>query len=606
MKKNKYIGIMMLAATMLTAASCTDYNDYNTVPEESLPIANSTLWENIASDQQLTKFAELAQKSKFSEVLNSPRFYTVWAPVDEAFNDEDYNKLLASDSATIVNQFMHQHITEYNYPVSAALDSITIVSLNAKHHPFTKEEFDGLTYNATNIPSTNGVMHKINGYSEFRNNLYQNIDFLTDCDSIQKYIQKYDVFELDRRNSIIGPIVEGKQTYLDSVMMKSNSVINDIMKVNLENEDSTYCMLIPNDKAWKGSYETISPNYKYLPEIKYTDLSLKSATAQELKVSSDASVALTVTDDPSKYQDSLTCHYLIRDLVFSKNYQRNSPIFDNGTFADKDSAYTTTQHYLTNMQEVLSYTKEISENSNGIVRIVDSLAYNPEETYNPLILTSVPKSMLDVKNDKLTTHNIPLADLSKRDTLFSKVPAMIKQWLFPAKSRYFSYVAVDSADIDGTSAKPEFDFALRNVRSTTYHIYVVTVPAQVEKATAAVKSYYLRFYLSWTNEKNEQQKTVLPKGARTNSKISTDNGKNTNTVTYYGDPGRVNVIDLGEFTFPVSYDGLEAYPSLMMMHTESYTSASNKRKYDQQMRIAGVYLVPKEYNDQWVNSDDNE
>ena len=59
--------------------------------------------------------------------------------------------------------------------------------------------------------------------------------------------------------------------------------------------------------------------------------------------------------------------------------------------------------------------------------------------------------------------------------------------------------------------------------------------------------------------------------------------------------------DLGEFTFPASYYGLDAYPSLMMMHTKTYTSSANRKKYDQQMRVAGVYLVPKEYNDYWAN-----
>ena len=42
----------------------------------------------------------------------------------------------------------------------------------------------------------------------------------------------------------------------------------------------------------------------------------------------------------------------------------------------------------------------------------------------------------------------------------------------------------------------------------------------------------------------------------------------------------------------------------MMMHTESYTSSSSRAKYDQQMRVAGVYLVPKEYNDMWANTNE--
>ena len=40
----------MLAATMLTAASCSDYDDYNTVPTDAQAGANQTLWENIVGD----------------------------------------------------------------------------------------------------------------------------------------------------------------------------------------------------------------------------------------------------------------------------------------------------------------------------------------------------------------------------------------------------------------------------------------------------------------------------------------------------------------------------------------------------------------------------
>jgi hypothetical protein len=239
--------------------------------------------------------------------------------------------------------------------------------------------------------------------------------------------------------------------------------------------------------------------------------------------------------------------------------------------------------------------------SNGITRTVDSLTFYPWQTYNPVISVMRPEQTLKVT--KLTTHNIPLDTLVARDSLFSKVPQMFHQWLFPTNSRFFSYVAVDSANVEGTTGKPEFNFALRNVRSTTYHIYVVTVPAQVEEPLADVKPYYLRFYLSWTDAANKQQYTVLPQGAKSTVEMTTDEGESTATVTYIGNPGCVNVFDLGEFTFPVCYYGLDAYPSLMMMHTKSYTSSSNRKKYDQQMRVAGVYLVPKEYNDIWANNE---
>jgi hypothetical protein len=560
--------------------------------------ANSTLWENISSDTQLTKFANLAKKCNFSGTLNSPRFYTLWAPVDNAISDAEYNRLMSSDSVTIVKQFMQQHLTEYNYPISAALNSTTIISLNAKHHIFSQDNFDGFSYNAINLPATNGVMHKINGLSEFHENLYENIDNLEGCDLLKAYIQKYDEYYLDVNASVIGPLRDGKQTYLDSVMKKRNNVIRSIMRADLEDEDSTFCMLIPNDKAWNAAYTAINPRYHYIPKLDYMDLTQKSVAASSANATTAKAAKAAEAD--SELQDSLTCRNIVSNLVFSNSYQFNQPLFGNGTFAPSDSAYTTSRSSLTNMQEVLNYTTAMSEMSNGMTRTLDSLTFYPWETYNPVISTAFPEATLKVK--KLTAHNIPVDSLAGRDSLFSKVPEVLRQMVLPKTSRFFSYIAVDSANIDGTTGKPEFNFALRDVRSSTYHIYVVTVPAQVEEPQADVRPYYLRFYLSWTDAANKQQYTILPQGAKSSSEITTDNGTSTATVTYLGDPGRLNVIDLGEFTFPVCYYGLDAYPSLMMMHTKTYTSSSNRKKYDQQMRVAGVYLVPKEYNDLWANS----
>ena len=589
----------MLAATVLTAASCTDYDDYNTVPTDAQPGADNTLWENISNDSQLTKFAALARKCNFSEALNSPRFYTVWAPVDAAISDAEYNRLMASDSTTIVKQFIQQHITEYNYPVSAALDSTTIVSLNFKHHPFTQAGFDGFPYAAVNVPSSNGVMHKINGLSEFHYNLYENFDNLTDCESLKSYIQKYDEFYLDVNASVIGPLVDGKQTYLDSVLKKRNNVIRDIMRADLEDEDSTYCMLLPTDKAWSDAYEKIYPCFNYIAKMDYMDLTKKTTVASSTTATT-AKADKAVETTTKELQDSLTCRNIVSNLVFSQSNPYNSPLFGNGTLSATDSVRSTSGRYLQNAQTVLEHTIGSGEMSNGITRTIDSLTFLPWQTYLRPIAVMAPAQTLKV--NRLTQHSIPLESLAGRDSLFSKVPKMFNQWLFPATSRFFTYVSVDSADVDGTTGKPEFNFMLPNVCSATYHIYVVTVPEQVYTPEADVRPYYLRFYLSWTDAANKQQYTVLPQGARNTIEISTDEGTSTATAVYLGDPGRVNVIDLGEFTFPASYYGLDAYPSLMMMHTKSYTSSANRKKYDQQMRVAGVFLIPKEYND-YANSD---
>ncbi|MDE7089290.1 MAG: fasciclin domain-containing protein, partial [Prevotella sp.] len=469
MKYINKIGVILSAGLVLAAVSCTDYSDYNTVPTvfvENQPGANNTLWENISSDQQLTKFAALASKCNFSEALNSSRFYTVWAPVDAAISDSEFNRLMASDSATIVKQFMQQHVTEYNYPVSAALDSTTIVSLNDKHHPFTQSAFDGFSYNAINLPSNNGVMHKINGLSEFYLNIYENIDSLEGCDLVKNYIQKYDEYYLDVNASVIGPLKDGKQTYLDSVMKKRNNVINKIIYAKLVDVVSTYCMLVANDKAWEDAYAKIHPCYNYIEKMDYMDLTKKTGAASTLAATT-AKADVPAETTTTILQDSLTCSNLVENLVFSNGYQRNQLFFGKGSSASKDTVFSTSGTYLKNAQAMLDHTVAVKEMSNGITRVVDSLTFNPWETYNPVRVKSGPDVAMKVK--RLTQHNIPLENLAGRDSLFATVPKMFRQWLFPNTSQFFSYVAADSANIDGTTGKPEFNFALKGVRSTTYH-----------------------------------------------------------------------------------------------------------------------------------------
>ncbi len=45
MKLHKYIGLMIGAAAMLTATSCSDWDDYNEVKSDAVnPSADLTLW----------------------------------------------------------------------------------------------------------------------------------------------------------------------------------------------------------------------------------------------------------------------------------------------------------------------------------------------------------------------------------------------------------------------------------------------------------------------------------------------------------------------------------------------------------------------------------
>lgn len=105
----------MVAAAMLSATSCTDFSDYNEAYNDSNASADKTLWENINGDSNLSQFASLLTKAGYDKVLNSANSYTVWAPVNGTFDMSQYENL---DSAQLVQQFVKNHIANYNYVVS--------------------------------------------------------------------------------------------------------------------------------------------------------------------------------------------------------------------------------------------------------------------------------------------------------------------------------------------------------------------------------------------------------------------------------------------------------------------------------------------------------
>ena len=62
MKHINKLGMMAVAGAMLAAVSCSDYDDFNTAPSAVDPAADKTLWENIASNPDLSEFKSLLEK----------------------------------------------------------------------------------------------------------------------------------------------------------------------------------------------------------------------------------------------------------------------------------------------------------------------------------------------------------------------------------------------------------------------------------------------------------------------------------------------------------------------------------------------------------------
>ena len=264
MKIYKYIGFTMLVATALTTASCSDWNDWNDpqTMADANPYSDKTLWDNIASRSELQNFKIILEKVNCQDLFKTNRFLTLWAPT---LTDAQRDSILALKDSVIMNQFIKNHIAEYNYQATGVLDS-RIHTLNDKAYAFTGSNyaytFNNVKLAQANIPNNNGTLHILAGNSPFLPNAYQYIWIANDVDSIAKYFKQYEITELDPSQSVLGPIVNGKQTYIDSVMVTYNSMTNS-MRAQLNNEDSTYTFLMPNNEAYDKMYKAIKSLYKY-------------------------------------------------------------------------------------------------------------------------------------------------------------------------------------------------------------------------------------------------------------------------------------------------------------------------------------------------------
>ena len=165
MKQNKYIGIVMVAAGMLAATSCSDFSDYNDVPTDVSATGSQTLWENISQNGQLTDFAALIQRTGYDSYLNTPRSLTVWAPVNGSFDKTVYDNMSDED---VLKQFVKGHIAEYGHLATGKVEE-RVHMLNDKSFEFLGEgsyTFDGVAVTQANLPSSNGVMHITNGVAK--------------------------------------------------------------------------------------------------------------------------------------------------------------------------------------------------------------------------------------------------------------------------------------------------------------------------------------------------------------------------------------------------------------------------------------------------------
>lgn len=552
----------------VTLASCADWDDHYEANASVSDTQNATLWENIERNSELSQFAALVKKSGFDQMLNASQTFTVWAPVNGSF---DYDAMAAMDKDRLLREFVENHVARNNYIASGSINE-PIFMLNEKLMYFEGNgsySIQDIGLGKMNIGSSNGVLHLVDQFIPFKQNIYESINNEQFAlDSLSNYFHSYDVKELNEAKSVKGPTLNGEITYLDSIFDENNDLFQRLGSY-INREDSNYTMIMPTNEAWHRARNTIRQYFHYVPSFEFMENT--STNADEKKVT-------TVNLRDTEYlTDSLTNLLLVCDLFYNNNLYDNKKLsnLQTGERLQCDSLYATTltKIYSEDAAALFENTRRV-EKSNGVVFVTDdSLRMRTWTSWNPELRQEAESSSLLAWSANVAPGS-PTSVYVSETNQNPDVPGKVSGY------RYLEALA------SASNANPELDFYLNGVRSTTYNLYAVVVPANIINASREVKPQRMIVYLGYANEEGKNKEVRL--------KSPVDGGN-----YFYNDSSKVDTVFLGEFTFPVAYIGTGGssqnyYPYIRIR--SSVTNALDSR-YDRNLRIDCLILRPKEFDE---------
>lgn len=581
--KNTVACCLVGCATSAALIACSDFNDYNEVPVDQVATGNQTLWDNISQNPQLKDFAALVKRTGFDAKLKEARAYTVWAPADGTYNLSDYEQM--SDSLLLAH-FVKNHVAEYVHGASGPV-SERIHMLNEKSFTFEGDgayTFGRISVKQPNMPSNNGVMHLLDGVAAFHPNLFEYLNAGNGIEKLRNYFMHYNDTTLSDE-SVKGPMVNGVQTYLDSVLVVTNS-LSRALNAKLENEDSTYTFVMPTDEAYQKMYDRVKPLYNFITTTTVQDVEqFAQATGTQTK---------KVTVDAAYLSDSLTRRTIVRNLIFSNNDAYNQWVVGKGV--NTDTLRSTTQTKLSNPADILDkyMVNQPIELSNGYARVVDSLAFYPWETFNPQISVNPRNYLANLFGG--SAHNYNITDTAS--VVFGKESGITN----------FRYTWIEPS---GNYSKPDIFIFLPNVKSATYNFYVVYLPSAWTTFGSDNRSCKLNYQINYCKANGNTDNYFFSKpyadamlSGETLPKLPTAQNQLTMETAFENDPMKTDTVFIGQFTFPVAYNGLgnDYQPNIRITSPINVFNTTQMETYTRDVRIAAIIMKPVEYDEFEANN----
>ena len=420
---------------MAVVQSCNDEWEQHYTAKNDF-VSDKTLWDAISTNPDLTIFSQLLKENGYDKILSGSQMYTVWAPVDSSLQHYDFT------NKDIVKEFIGNHIARLSYSVLGLIDEkVTMLNTKVLRLKYTdgKFLFGNIEIIERNNVVNNGILHTLKSEVAFYPNIWEYLPKNAEIDSVYKYLYSFNQIVFDEKHSIPGDVNEsGQLVYLDSVFINSNKMFRTVGYLN--NEDSTYSILLPNNKAWNSSYAKIKNYFKFFNQ--------------------NQSVA-----------DTLQRHYttlaLVRDLSFSNSMQ----------IAPTDSMISTSGNIFYTPSYLFDNAKTLSV-SNGKIFISDSLLFNHYDSWNKKI---------NVEAEKISGRENTLSTVFSRSSAGSVIVPGI------SGNKYIEVTPTS------TASNPTITFEIPNTLSANYNIYCVFVPKTINNTPVSdlkpCKVYYQLTYM---------------------------------------------------------------------------------------------------------------
>ena len=584
------------AAVLLGFTACTD--DHFDIQPSTVSGSN-TIWQNVEANADLDSVAMILRRCKvmksqtdksakqtYAELLATSQQLTAWLPKNGTFNAKQYLDEL--DSAAVLrakdemagtraeydvaNRFARNHIARFNYESNMGEQRIALMNSKIVNYNAGEGTFNGVKLDAANanILSSNGMLHVLDGESQFAYNIFERLQVDSRFAKIYGDIDKYNVYTFSSSSSTPGSMNHnGSMEYVDSVWSRTNSLMTDARLTYLTDEDSLYVSVIPTDAAYEAARQKLQGLFKYAKNYNYAwDASKRDWTnkgTNALKFNTDSLTTYNVTSrilSASSFSvgynsegpvttsnpQAFLNHVLTADslnsagalVIYNKDKGNVNPIFDGQTADDAIKA------------------------SNGYIFAVDNYNYDPSYSF-------IQKMNIYGRNTaQITGSTSEQAQYVSLDN--ENQNAEVNVDALGVDNNYYYFPVSGNSQLN-------IDFKLNNVLSTKYKISIVLLPNRV----------------NINNIRTEEDGTVIEEKPVFDVQIRDDKGsvigKAVKNVSVDQDKVEKKVL-WEEFEFPYAYYGLpsgyESFPVLRI----SMSYAQQRKGKCKALSIAKVILEP--------------